>query len=92
MTKALISCYFETANAVFLAGSFNGWDPTVNPMEREDGGRWTTTLNLAPGRHEFKFVVDGAWCCEPGCAALNADSPRCIENAFGTKNCLLKVH
>ena len=89
---ALFSCYFETAKTVFLAGSFNGWDPTATPMEREGGGRWTTTVQLAPGRYEFKFVVDDVWCCEPGCAALNVVSPRCVTNAFGTKNCVLKFH
>jgi hypothetical protein len=49
------------AGAVFLAGSFNGWNATANPMVRNDSGVWEITMELGPGKHEYKYVVDGAW-------------------------------
>lgn len=90
-TAAVFSCQSETAKAVFLAGEFNDWDPTANPMLRGDDGEWTASLELAPGRYEHKFVVDGEWCCEPGCTALTVECGRCIVNVFGTMNRVREV-
>lgn len=47
-------------------------------------------MNLSPGRHEFKFVVDGEWCCEPGCNGRD-QGPKCVPNPFGTMNRVIEV-
>jgi hypothetical protein len=49
------------AKRVSLAGEFNGWSPDATPMKRHDDGHWETTVELAPGRYEYKFVRDGEW-------------------------------
>jgi 1,4-alpha-glucan branching enzyme len=50
----------EGAKAVTVAGTFNGWNTTAAPMTDTDGdGVWETTLRLAPGTYQYKFVVDG---------------------------------
>jgi 1,4-alpha-glucan branching enzyme len=85
------ACHPNTAEAVFLAGTFNGWDPNATPMVLGDGGQWTVSLPLAPGRYEYKFVVDGEWCCEPDCTAPSSECPNCIMNDFGTMNRVLEV-
>ena len=90
-TAAVFSFQSETAKAVFLTGEFNDWDPTANPMLRSDDGEWTASLELAPGRYEYKFVVDGEWCCEPGCTALSVERGHCIINVFGTMNRVREV-
>ncbi len=54
------------AGSVALAGSFNDWSTTANPMVREEDGTWSTVLRLAKGTHEYKFVVDGQWLTDPG--------------------------
>ena len=90
-TAAVFSFQSETAKAVFLAGEFNDWDPTANPMLRSDDGEWTASLELAPGRYEHKFVVDGEWCCEPGCTAPTVECGHCIINVFGTMNRVREV-
>jgi len=42
---------------VFLAGNFNGWNGTANPMEDPDGDDvWTLTAPMPQGVLEFKFV------------------------------------
>jgi len=50
------------ANTVSIAGSFNDWIPqALSPTGPK--GEFTITLDLAPGDHEYKFVVDGRrWC------------------------------
>ncbi|MFQ5599298.1 MAG: glycogen-binding domain-containing protein, partial [Candidatus Krumholzibacteriia bacterium] len=52
------------ADRVFLAGEFNGWNPTATPMVR-DGDVFAVTLQLGPGEHEYKFVVDDQWFADP---------------------------
>ncbi len=86
----VFDCHSETASAVFLAGSFNNWSPTATPMKRDSAGNWMVSLPLAPGRYEYKFVLDGEWCCEPGCK-YTGHCPHCIVNEFGTMNRVLEV-
>jgi hypothetical protein len=56
------------AKHVYLAGSFNEWSPASHAMDGPDAGGWySTVLELAPGRHEYKFVIDGeTWKSDPG--------------------------
>lgn len=49
------------ARLVSLCGEFNHWTPGANPMARQADGVWRTSLPLAPGRYQYKFVVDGNW-------------------------------
>ena len=54
---------------VFVAGSFNNWDPKKNPMrDNPDSGHYKTKLVLPSGRYEYKFVVNGEWCVDPNCS------------------------
>ncbi|HET6879891.1 MAG TPA: redoxin domain-containing protein [Pirellulales bacterium] len=56
------------AREVYLAGEFNEWKPTGHKMDGPDAeGNYTTMLTLKPGKHEYKYVVDGAtWRADPG--------------------------
>ena len=49
------------AKRVSLSGEFNGWSPDATPMRQYSDGHWETTVDLAPGRYEYKFVRDGEW-------------------------------
>ncbi|MDP1795890.1 MAG: glycogen-binding domain-containing protein [Planctomycetaceae bacterium] len=84
-------CHAPAARAVFLAGTFNGWDPKATPMIKDVEGHWTVAVVLLTGRYEFKFVVDGAWCCEPGCEGPHHGCPKCVPNSSGTMNRLIEV-
>lgn len=56
------SCFPGGAATVELAGPFNGWNPSANPMSDPDGdGIYCTTVNLADGQNEYKFVVNGVF-------------------------------
>lgn len=55
------------ASRVALAGDFNGWDPRGIAMTRDSrDGRWAVKLALAPGRHNYAYVVnDTQWVRDP---------------------------
>ena len=72
------------AESVLIAGDFNDWDATSHPMKRDKKGVWNASLNLSPGTYQYRFFVDGEWQSDPGCAD-------CVENPFGTLNCVKKV-
>ena len=84
-------CHSDSAQAVFLAGSFNDWSPTATPMVRSRRGDWTLSVPLPPGHDEYKFVVDGEWCCDPGDTALDAQHPDCVTNEFCRMNRTIEV-
>ncbi|TFG65357.1 MAG: hypothetical protein E4H36_00140 [Spirochaetales bacterium] len=47
------------SNNVFLAGSFNNWDPFMFPMEESAAGYYTLKLRLMPGTHYYYFLYNG---------------------------------
>src|ERR1017187_5219426 len=53
------------ASQVFVAGSFNNWEPEQTPLAARGNGRWAGDLKVGPGRHEYLFVVDGQWLPDP---------------------------
>jgi 1,4-alpha-glucan branching enzyme len=67
-----------------LVGDFNGWDENKHIMKKDKKGMWTKIVTLAPGRHEYKFVVDGYWQNDPG-------NDQVVTNSFGTLNNFLDV-
>jgi len=52
------------ARCVQLAGDFNGWTPEGNEMQ-SNGRIWTKVVALSPGRHRYRYVVDGDWKSDP---------------------------
>ena len=53
------------AQVVALAGEFNNWSPTATPMHKRPNGTWAATLQLAAGKYQYKFIVDGKWIPDP---------------------------
>lgn len=72
------------AESVVLAASFNDWDTSCPAMQVDEEGTWRITVNLKPGEHEYRFIVDGEWRDDPGCQ----DS--CL-NPFGTHNAVIRT-
>ncbi|RUL87041.1 glycogen-binding domain-containing protein [Tautonia sociabilis] len=83
---AQLSCHAPQAQAVSVAGTFHDRYPAATPLARDASGDWDVHLDLPPGRHESKFVVDGTWCCEPGCDGPHHGCPKCVPNPSGTMN------
>ena len=72
------------AKKVSLGGDFNNWDTLANPMKMDKNGIWKVTVNLKPGRYEYRFLVDEKWENDPVCI-------ECVPNAFGCMNCVIEV-
>ncbi len=71
------------ASGVFLAGEFNGWSDSANPLTGKDGV-WTLTMDLEPGSYQYKFVADGKWQADP-------NNPNTTDDGFGGQNSLVTV-
>ena len=70
---------------VFVAGSFNGWDPNRRALKDKNGdGHYAATMLLAPGSYEYKFVVNSDWCMDPSAVDWTA-------NELGTLNSVVNV-
>jgi 1,4-alpha-glucan branching enzyme len=71
------------AKKVHLVGTFNNWDTSARVLRRDAKDIWKTSMLLAPGTYEYRYVVDGEWENDPEVEQ--------IPNAFGKKNCLITV-
>ena len=70
---------------VSVAGSFNDWNPEAKYLkDKNNDGIYRGIVTLAPGKYEYKFVIDGIW-------SMDADNPDFAANDFGTLNSLLIV-
>ena len=75
----------EPGSQVFVAGTFNNWSPTANPLKDNPGsGHCKATLVIPGGTHEYKFVVNGVWTIDPNCADW-------APNGCGSLNSVLHV-
>ena len=72
----------DAAVAVFIAGTFNNWEPGRDMLRRNESGEWGIQLELEPGRHEYLFVADGCWLPDP-------DADEWVENPYGGRNSVL---
>ncbi|HMS55555.1 MAG TPA: alpha amylase N-terminal ig-like domain-containing protein [Fimbriimonadaceae bacterium] len=64
----------KTLKSVFVAGTFNNWSSGTTPMQLDPDGRtWRRSVELQPGKHLYKFVLEGTnWITDPK-AAKNED-------------------
>ena len=74
---------YSDAKKVYLAGSFNNWQPKQLLMLRTSMG-WQLPLYLADGTHTYKFVVDGNWKTDPG-------NPERFPNEFNDFNSVIRL-
>ena len=73
-----------SAKKVAIAGTFNNCNATADALKRAKDGAWQTSLNLKPGKYEYKYVVDGNWTNDPACNS-------CVPNNYGSCNCVVDV-
>jgi hypothetical protein len=76
------------ASTVYLAGDFNNWADNKEgavsdskcAMTKGDDGVWKTEATLTPGRHSYKFVVDGShWENDPGTSEKDSSGNSVVE-------------
>ncbi|MFH1847807.1 MAG: AAA family ATPase [Candidatus Omnitrophota bacterium] len=68
------SLHAPEAGSVYITGTFNNWQVANEyMMEKSADGLWVKKLRLDPGRHLYKFVIDGVWKEDPGCESMEDD-------------------
>ena len=75
------------ACGVFLTGDFNDWDTGSLPLKKDKkngDALWQRTVYLEPGKHQYRFIIDGSWCDDPMCVEM-------MTNGFGTSNSVIEV-
>jgi len=51
---------------VHVAGDFNNWNKDQYEMsENPEPGHFQVTIPISRGRHEYKFIVNDHWECDP---------------------------
>lgn len=80
-TKAVVVKYKGQGSSVKIAGSFNNWE--AEEMAKF-GENWSIILELVPGEHQYKLIVDGEWILDP-C------SPKKVTDEQGNENSVLIV-
>jgi hypothetical protein len=73
-----------SGHTVTVAGSFNGWSKSANPLRDTGSGTYTATIDVPAGRHTYKFVVDGkTWRDDPA-------NPKSEPDGHGGKNSVIE--
>ena len=74
------------AREVHLVGDFNRWTLSNDSLLwQKEEGVWQKRIFLAPGRHRYKFVVDGHWVTDPQNDHIEA-------NPYGGMDSVLEIH
>ncbi len=64
---------------VELVGDFTQWQKQAIGMRKDADGVWRATVQLAPGEHYYRFLVDGQWREGPQCALRVPKPPQRSE-------------
>ncbi|KXS15024.1 carbohydrate-binding module family 48 protein [Gonapodya prolifera JEL478] len=73
--------------AVYVTGSFNNWKHKIRMAKSYED--FTAILDLPPGTHHFKFIVDDEWRCSDDLPAAPDDAGNLVnylllDNEYGT--------
>ena len=64
------------AMSVMLVGDFTHWQEQPISMQKGTNGVWTASVELPPGKHSYRFIVDAEWRDDPECTIR-------VPNPFG---------
>ncbi len=73
------------AARVAVAGDHNGWSGTATPLRfNPSSGVHEALVQLTPGKHRYRLVIDGAWITDPY-------NPVSESNPFGARDSIIVV-
>jgi chromosome partitioning protein len=84
LNEVIFSVSAPQAKEVFVAGDFNGWKIDETSKMEHENGVWKKRVNLANGKHHYRFVIDGNW-------TEDANNPTKEKNPYGTLDSLIEV-
>ena len=73
----------EPTCEVYVAGTFNDWNPRTHKLTCE-GEVHCISILLDSGRHEYKFVISDTWHIDPECSEW-------VPNGHGSLNSVIVV-
>jgi len=73
-----------SAMSVLLVGDFTHWQQGAIPMQKAKDGIWTASVDLVPGKHSYRFIVDGEWTDDPECRIR-------VPNPYGSEDMIRQV-
>lgn len=82
--QVTFNCTAPDAKEVRLAGTFNNWNTGATKLAQGSDGKWSVALELTPGNHEYRYIVDGQW-------HTDEHSERKVKNPFGSYNSAVEV-
>ena len=82
--EVTFSIHAPHAKEVFVTGSFCAWKKDAHKMSKTLQGMWFKSISLAPGRYEYRFIMDGEWVSDPECKDR-------VDNPHGTHNSVIEV-
>lgn len=82
--KQTFSFTAPTAMSVQLVGDFTQWQNKPINLKKGANGVWRTAVELPPGTHHYRFLVDGQWRDDPECEVQ-------VANAFGSYDAIRQV-
>ncbi len=71
--------------SVAVAGEFNSWNASSDPLVKQGDGSWKLEKKLAPGRYQYKFVIDGGTWKEDPTATTS------LDDGYGGKNSVVVI-
>jgi len=72
------------AMSVQLVGDFTHWKERPVNLQKAQDGVWRTTIELEPGTHHYRFLVDGQWRDDPECSVR-------VPNPYGGTDAVRQV-
>lgn len=74
------------AEKVVVTGDFNNWNTEGIEMKQIQKSKWEISLNLSPGKYQYKFIVNGKnWVLGPG--PTISDNKGNINNLLSVDEC-----
>ena len=73
-----------TAMSVQLVGDFTHWKDRPINLHKTQSGVWEKQVELEPGTHHYRFLVDGQWRDDPECTLR-------VPNPFGSQDMVRHV-
>ncbi len=84
LISVTFGCTHPSAHSVFLAGTFNSWNPHSMPLHAVGNRRWRAEKHLPPGTYEYRLIIDGVWQTDPAAKER-------VANPYGDYNSLIEV-
>src|SRR5262245_56089642 len=72
------------ANSVQLVGDFTEWGKHAINLRKGGEGVWHSDVELEPGEHHYRVLVDGEWRDDPECRLR-------VPNPYGSQDSVRQV-